>query len=68
MNILRTFSNIFIVVGYVACGLFAGAFAGVAVSLGGGTNSMTAISTCLVGGALAGLVFGLRRCTGKKAA
>ena len=66
MNILRTLSNIFIVIGYVACGLFAGAFAGVAVNFGG-THSMFATQACFVGSALAGLVFGLRRCTGKKA-
>jgi hypothetical protein len=56
---LRTLSNILIVVGYVAAGLFAGIIAAVFVNIAAG--SLVATGWGMAGGALAGLVFGLRR-------
>jgi hypothetical protein len=66
MSILRTLTNVLIVVGYVAAGLFAGAIAGAFVHLGG-TGGVAVAQIAIGGGGLAGLLFGLRRAKGRGA-
>lgn len=65
MKIIRLLTNTLIVLGYVLVGAFAGAIAGAFASMGAG-SSIALAQTFIGGAALAGLLFGLRRCMSDK--